>query len=130
MIGQRLRAWGIVPTLLLLVGCGGEAQTDVSGKITHAGKPISSGLINFQLANGPVFGGPIDADGAYEYSMPPGEYLVRIDAPGVMPQYIEGQPEPKPVPREAPAKYASYATSGLTATVTDGSSQTIDFALP
>src|SRR5262245_34690500 len=127
MVGLRFRMLGVASIALLLVGCGGEAQTDVSGKITHGGKPVSSGLINFQLGGGRVFGGPINTDGTYEYSMPPGEYQVRIDAPGVMPQYIEGQPEPKPVPREAPVKYASYDSSGLTITVSGDSSQQQDF---
>lgn len=129
MIAQWFRGAGVVAVVALLVGCGGEAQTDVYGKITYGGKAVSSGLINFQLDGGRVFGGPITADGGYEYSLPPGQYQVRIDAPGVMPQMIEGQPEPKPAPREAPVKYASYETSGLTLTVSGSSSQQQDFDL-
>lgn len=113
---------------LLLVGCGGESTATIQGKITHQGKPISAGVINFQRA-GKTLGGAINADGTYSFELPPGEYQVRVDAPGAMPPWKEGQPEPKPVPREAPSKYAAYETSGLTVTVASESQQK-DFDLP
>lgn len=114
---------------LSLAGCGGEARTAVEGKITYKGQPVTSGLINFQLNRGEVFGGSIESDGTYHFEMPPGEYQVRIDAPAPMAAYIEGQPEPKPGPRLAPAKYANYATSDLKTTVGSDSPQTVDFPL-
>jgi hypothetical protein len=114
---------------LLAAGCGGDAMTTVSGNITYNGKPVTNGLINFQPAQGKTYGGPIASDGSYSYEIPPGEYRVRIDAPGPAPAWEEGQPEPKPVPRLAPEKYADYKTSGLTAKVTDAGDQTVDFKL-
>lgn len=119
----------ITLTLLSLTGCGGEARTTVQGKITYKDQPVTSGLINFQLNNGPVFGGSISSDGTYSYEMPPGEYQVRIDAPAPMTPLKEGEMEPKLGPRLAPAEYASYATSKLTASIKDDSPQEINFPL-
>lgn len=119
----------ILVVLVVAGGCGGEPRAAVTGKITSAGKPVVAGLINFQRPGAPPLGGAINADGTYEFSLPPGEYQVRIDAPGVMPPWKEGDPEPKPVPRLAPAKYADFVSSGLTLSVTDGSSKQQDFQL-
>ncbi len=113
----------------LFLGCGGSKTTTVKGIITFQGKAVAGGLINFQSADGKVLGGPFNEDGSYEFSLPPGEYKVRIDAPGQTTPWKEGDPEPKPVPRLAPAKYAGYGTSGLTATVGHDSSQQLDFPL-
>jgi len=114
---------------LLAAGCGGESVSAVQGKVTSQGKPVTAGTINFQKA-GTTLGGALSPDGSYSFDLPPGEYQVRIDAPGVMAPWKEGEPEPKPVPRLAPAKYASYETSGLTLSVTGGGDQQQDFDLP
>lgn len=114
---------------LLLAGCGGESTTTLQGKITHQGKPVTAGVINFQKS-GTTLGGAIGADGAYSFALPAGEYQIRIDAPGVTPPWKEGDPEPKPAPRLAPARYASYESSGLTVTVTAESPQQHDIELP
>jgi hypothetical protein len=114
----------------LMMGCGSKETGSVHGTITSGGKPLTSGLINFQPAQGQPLGGAINADGTFEFELPPGQYKVRVDAPGVMPPYKEGDPEPKPGPRLAPAKYANYETSGLSITVTGESPQQQDFDLP
>jgi hypothetical protein len=116
--------------LILAVGCGGEQVTTLSGAVTYKGKPVTSGLINFRSSDGKAtLGGPINSDGTYSFELPPGEYLVRIDAPGKMPPWEEGQPEPKPGPREAPVKYADYPSSGLKVTVSGDAPQQQDFEL-
>jgi hypothetical protein len=116
----------------LSVGCGGGPNTTtVQGKITYKGVPVTFGIINFQPAGGKPLGGEIMADGNYEFDLPPGEYQVRIDSPPEMPPgYKEGDPPPKLGPRQLPANYANYATSGLTATVGTESPQQLDFSLP
>ena len=114
-----------------LAGCSaGSDATAVSGKITVNGTPLSRGVINFQLAGRRPLGGGIGSDGSYSVELPPGEYQVRIDAPPELPPgYKEGDPLPKLGPRHVPEKYASFNSSGLTATVTDERSQTINFDL-
>jgi hypothetical protein len=130
MIGSR-HPFGLIVALSvsLLAGCGGESAVTVQGKVTSQGKPVTAGTINFQKA-GATLGGALNPDGSYSFELPAGEYRVRIDAPGVMAPWKEGEPEPKPVPRLAPAKYAGYETSGLTLSVTGGSDQQQDFDLP
>ena len=118
----------LVGASLFLCGCGGDTNSAVSGKITYKGAAVTSGMINFQKP-GTTLGGPIGADGSYAYKLPAGQYQVRIDAPGVTPPWKEGDPEPKPVPRLAPAKYADFAASGLSITVTGEANQQQDFAL-
>lgn len=123
----------VVACCLVATGCGdsGETTTTVSGAISYKGKPVTSGLINFLATGGRPMGGAIGADGAYEFELPPGDYQVRIDAPPPLPEgFKEGDPLTNLGPRPLPEKYANFNTSGLTATVTAGEAQTIDFALP
>jgi hypothetical protein len=73
----------------------------------------------------------IQSDGTYSFDLPAGEYKVRIDTPPALPAgWKEGDPAPPPAPRLVPEKYASYTSSGLTATINDSGSQTVDFTLP
>jgi hypothetical protein len=112
-----------------LAGCGsGEAGTKVSGKVTFNGQPVTSGLINFLAAGGRPLGGAIQPAGTYEFTLPAGEYQVRVDAPGELQPAPAGQ-EPVMGPRLVPEKFASFASSGLTATVENNGPQTIDFDL-
>lgn len=115
----------------LIGGCGGgEPTTDISGKVTYNGQPVTSGLINFMPEKGRPLGGGLQSDGTYAFEAPPGNYQVRVDAPAPLPEgYKEGDPMPN-LPRLVPEKYANYGTSGLTATVDESGSQTIDFTLP
>lgn len=123
---------GVVASCGLLAGCnGGEAEATVRGKVTFQDKTVDSGLINFLAPGGRPLGGGLQSDGTYELQAPPGEYRVRIDAPPPVPEsWKEGDPPPKLGPRLVPEKFASYETSGLTATVTGEGEQTIDFPLP
>jgi hypothetical protein len=118
--------------ILFFAGCGGGPDTTtVSGKVSFEGKPVGDAVINFQARGAKPLGGATNSDGTYSFDLPAGEYQVRIDAPAPLPPgWKEGDPEPPPAPRAVPEKYASYGTSGLTATVTDGGSQTVDFSLP
>jgi hypothetical protein len=118
--------------IALAAGCGnGPSTYTVSGHVTYKGQPVESGLINFQAAGQKPLGGAIDEEGAYEFELPAGTYQVRIDTPPALPPgWKEGDPPPKMGPRQVPEKFGSYATSNLTATVSDQeSSQTVDFAL-
>jgi hypothetical protein len=102
----------------------------VQGKITYKGVPVVSGLINFKGAEAQPLGGAISPDGSYKFTLPPGEYQVRIDAPAEVPAGLkEGDPVPKLGQRLAPEKFADYGTSGLTLTVTGESPQQADFSL-
>ena len=128
-----MRVIGIlVSSVFVLSGCGGGSETTtVQGKISFNGQPVTRGAINFRAQSAGPLGGPIGADGSYSFELPPGQYAVRIDSPAPIPEgYKEGDPLPQLEPRQVPEKYASFNSSGLTATIEPGGSQTIDFALP
>ncbi len=117
------------------VGCdSGQSTSSVSGKITYQGEPVTSGLINFLPERGQPLGGGLRSDGTYQFKLPAGQYKVRIDTPPAMPadwSEKDGDPLPKLPPRQLPAKYGKYPTSGLTVTVNEqSSSQVVDFILP
>lgn len=130
--GQAHRL-AFLAAIAVLSGCGGNGATEVHGTINSNGKPVTFGRINFQPAEGHPLGGAIEPDGTYRYELPPGEYKVRIDAPSPTAVYKEGDPPPTPgrqEPRQAPAQYASFETSGLSLTVGSESPQEHDFSLP
>lgn len=119
--------------IIFLCGCGGKAVTKtVSGSVSYQNKPVISGSINFLAAKSRPLGCGIESDGTYSVKLPPGEYQVRIDAPAPLPEgFKEGMPLPKAAPPLVPEKYANFVSSGLTATISDGSgSQQVDFKLP
>lgn len=126
-----------------LAGCGSGIKdvkkdlVSVSGKVTIDGKPLPRGEISFLSTDDPgkAYGGTIDASGNYSlaYSASskgaaPGNYSVRVAA-------LEGQAtmgtggevaQPKSL---IPEKYNAPGTSGLTAKVEKGKSNTINFDL-
>jgi hypothetical protein len=126
------RCCALFAVACLLAGCGdGQATTTVQGKLTFKGKPITYGLINFKpTSGGKLLGGGIQPDGTYQYELPPGDYQVRIESGA--PATVEGEAATAPATPsgpQVPSKFANYATSGLTATVTADGEQTIDFSL-
>jgi hypothetical protein len=122
--------WMASAAIIVQAGCSGsDGGTVVRGLVTMDGKPVTSGGIFFQAAGARPLGGPIGADGNYEYELPPGEYQVRIDAPAPVPaNHKDGDPLPQ-LPRLAPEKFASFSSSGLTATVAAESPQELNFPL-
>ena len=128
---RQLRGAALAIVVLAFTGCGGGPNTTtVSGKVTVNGAPVSRGVINFQASGSRPLGSGISADGTYSVELPPGDYQVRIDAPPEVPAgYKEGDPLPRLGPRLVPEKYAGFSSSGLTATVGNEGSQSIDFEL-
>lgn len=121
---------GFVAALTAL-GCNSEPDAPpVSGKVSYKGAAPSSGVISFVQSGSPPKNAIIEAGGAYQINLPPGEYQVRIDTPPPMPDgWKEGDPLPPPGPRVVPEKFANFTTSGLKATVTGEAAQELDFAL-
>jgi hypothetical protein len=118
--------------LLACPGCERTQTCTVTGKITYAGKAVSNGLIAFANADDRQWGEAIRPDGTYVCQLPPGEYTVRIDAPGTLPENWTSQRDRPPplTPRQAPLKYSRFETSKLTAKVAgDKDPLTIDFNL-
>lgn len=119
------------------VGCGsGERKTAVvTGKVTYKGKPVPTGTVTFvPKTPGPSATGDIKPDGTYTlttYRSGDGavidDHQVMIIALEDMGMRLPEDRNPTPPPI-VPIKYASTATSGLTAKVVEGTN-TFDFEL-
>jgi hypothetical protein len=122
-----------------LAGCGGGGS--VSGKVTLDGEPLPSGTVTFHpVGPGPAAIGTIGSGGRYELAIggdrtvPPGDYLVTVDATEAVtsePPAAPGKgppPPPKPPRRLTPARYADKDTTDLRFTLKPGSN-TIDLRL-
>ncbi len=137
---QRL-FWGI-GLCVLLGGCSEGTQLEtapVRGTVIYNGKPLPYGSVSFQPAAGLPAVGRIQSDGSFTlttYSNGDGAIIgshkvaiiaTEIDAGATPPADPHGEmPPPKSV---IPAKYASYATSGLTAEVVGGKKNEFTFTL-
>ena len=109
--------------LAALSGCSSENgdAVVVRGAVTYGGAPVAGGLINFYPDTGKPRGGPLDADGTYEFELPPGEYRVAIRETTIVPPgWKEGDPPPEKT-LGVPEKYAQPGASGLTLSVPEGS---------
>jgi|GEM_PF-5541515 len=98
----------------LLAGCSGStvATLPVTGVVridnavwSGGGAIVFDGAAESGLA-------PLDADGKFHLSLPPGSYRVAIEPPGGIP--LE-RPDPKTSP--LPPKYMDPSSSGLTVTI-------------
>lgn len=130
-----LSAGGLLALVTTSIGCGSGSPiplTSVSGNVTLDGTPLSSGNITFmpkgnagQSASGTIVNGAYEL-GTFEAGdgAPPGEYTVAVQSYTVEPtmENPKGQPA-------VPEKYLTTNASGLTATVQESGSQTIDFPL-
>jgi hypothetical protein len=61
-----LRAARLSVIFLVAAGCSGERPMGrVSGIVTHRGKPVTSGIVQFRSEYGPIAAGGLDADGHF-----------------------------------------------------------------
>jgi hypothetical protein len=99
---------------VLLAGCSGATGTTlpVTGVVRIDNAVWSGGgAIVFDGAKESGLA-PLDADGKFRLSLPPGSYRVAIEPPGGIP--LE-RPDPKTSP--LPPKYMDPSSSGLTVTI-------------
>ena len=113
--GRSLSSGAAIVALLFgLAGCGSDnplGREAVSGKVTFNGLPLDAGSINFEPQQaGGVASGAVIAEGSYNIpahqGLPPGRYLVRINAsqsaPAAIAQLPPGAPEPPGIERIPP----------------------------
>ena len=147
-----------VALLVSLLGLGCERPPDadrpstfpVTGTVTHNGQPVDGATVAFQGAEGsPSAIGVTDADGKYTLTTfvsgdgaVAGDYQVKlfkykVETAEAVPDessddYVapaEGEEGDQAQENLLPPNYADPATSGLTATVSEGGDNTFDFAL-
>ena len=151
---RPLRAVGLVLLVVSVSACSGAGKSEVSGKVTFKGAPVTSGEVQIMASDGTIASGEIRSDGTYTVQgvlagshrvaitnvdeKAANEYFLALagrSSKGGDPIGPDGKPRPKgspPLERSAfskiPAKYGEYDTSGLTVEV-KGSKVTKDFAI-
>ncbi len=153
---RTIPRWAVVVTLLWIslgaLGCGGSNRRDgpvtypVSGAVMLGGQELEGATVNFQGADGSRSAvGVTDGRGRYELTTftagdgaVSGEYRVTITKYEIPPEaFTADDDDDGPVPgggqetlpkNVLPERYANAQTSGLTATVVEGSN-TFDFQI-
>jgi hypothetical protein len=126
---QRISATALVAVALGLLVTGCSSNGSVSGTATLDGTPLKRGTVTFH----PVGGGPAAVgsivDGKFELaigndrSVPPGDYVVTVEATEEISSAQASDPKKAPAPpkRLTPEKYASKDTTDLKVNVKAGS---------
>jgi hypothetical protein len=114
--------------LVFLVGCGGTNMGQVSGTVTHKGKPVSPGVIQFYPEGGPMAFGGLDKDGRFTLTTKnPGDGALagthRVCVLPFIPGAGDTGPGKPPIdydPKNIPEKYRSVDTTPLKVEVLAG----------
>jgi hypothetical protein len=75
--------------LVLAVGCKGSKNpsSQVSGKVTYKGQPVSAGTVTFNLKEGGNYGASLKADGSYTVTgLPAQEMIVTVETESANPK--------------------------------------------
>lgn len=154
MMVRNFLAVGLLSATAWTLGCGQGSSVDhpttypVTGTVTYEGAPVEGATVTFRPTTGnqAAFGNT-DASGKYSLTTfvsgdgaLPGDYKVKIAKYEVQESTSSGEGDdyvpPEELPEGAstgpknllPEKYNNDATSGLTATVTEGDNM-VDFKL-
>lgn len=114
----------------LLTGCG-DAPTGlpVHGQVTYQDQPVPGGMLTFYPSNGRSIATTVSPQGEYDCQLETGEYRVTLVLGVILPDgWKEGDPIP-PAKLKLPWQYSSRLKTPLTATVTEGMTEPIDFPL-
>jgi len=119
-----------------LAGCGSggiPASSQVYGAVSHEGKPVTQGVVNFFSADtGKAGAGNLTPEGKYEITagLAPGKYKVYVTPPPItappMPGAAAAAPRQFP---DIPDQYRSDSTSTLSFEVKAGKNEGADFKL-
>lgn len=139
MIRRLMTASILIGLGMFIAGCGNSGAVPVSGKVTYNGQPVANANVIFTPKNGRPAVGKTDAEGKYTLSnvgkddgAVEGVQTVTITPNYDQPPPMIGTPEAKkwkPPKAPFPARYGDPKTSNLTATVTRGDKEPINFEL-
>ena len=113
-----------------LAGCSQDSDTTiVEGKVSYGDDPLTNATLTFFPAQGRPVSTPVSEDGGYHLDLPPGQYKVVVNiGMELPPDFKEGDPPPPPK-SILPPHYTRRAKTILTATVTEGHREPINFEL-
>ena len=131
---KRTKAAAAMAAALCLFVSGCSSGGSVSGSVKLDGNLLKTGVVTFHpVAGGAAAIGPVDSSGNYELfigkdqAIPPGDYLVTVDAAEATSSEApveKGPPRPPPPPKRiTPNKYANKETTDLKVTVKAGSNK-------
>lgn len=120
----------IVFLLGLLAGCGdAPAGLPIHGQVTYQDQPVPGGTLTFYPSTGRSVATVVSPQGEYDCQLETGEYRVTLVLGVTLPTgWKEGDPIPT-VKLNLPRQYSSRLNTPLTATVTEGMTEPIDFPL-
>lgn len=124
----------VLLTLAAFTGCADSAARDasvVSGKVTLAGSPITSGAVLFMTDAGNAASAELKADGTYVVHCEPGRFKVAVTPPAPpdpLATAATATPAASASTSPIPKRYHDFGTSGLVLDVKKGNN-TFDIAL-
>ncbi|QDS90599.1 hypothetical protein EC9_48130 [Rosistilla ulvae] len=132
MKNKRIALLSVALLTLASIGCGssGPAMSQVSGKVSYGGEPVTAGHVVFRAKDGKTVSsaGPI-VDGVFEFESLPGEKTVMITATRPVPgKFDESNPGEKVQITEQFIPENYNAKSELSVVVTEAD-ETFDFDL-
>ena len=144
---RLVRFVGLVALTVSIAACQGGSTSELTGKVTFKGAPLTTGEVIVKSDSGLEVSGGISADGSYSIKNAPRgmlkvkivcmdekastEYFLAVAGRGKgEPRGPDGKVRPKGSPilemsafSKIPAKYAEYETSGQTIEVKDAKVQ-------
>ncbi|MEX0793639.1 MAG: carboxypeptidase-like regulatory domain-containing protein [Pirellulaceae bacterium] len=139
-----IASWTLSCLVAVVVGCSSDSRPagiPVRGMVAFKGQPVKGADVAFSGDNGAISAfARTDENGKFEMNslntqagIPPGTYRVKITQVSVQsdwtPEHDEGVRPKKTEKLGIPAKYAGYASSGLTAVVSEGEPNEVNFDL-
>jgi hypothetical protein len=134
--GTVFRA-GLVAVLVALAGCSSARTAQVSGIVTHRGKPVPAAVVTFMARGAPAAFGATDAEGRYSVTVScPGSGaagdrhtitvrpVIRISADGITPD-----PATPLVRPDIPTRYQAAESTPLAAEIVAGRATEVNLTL-
>lgn len=134
MFTHKLVVLTIGTACLVLSGCGSSdglpepagPKASVKGKLTYAGKPVTTGTLLLDSGKGFAVAAPVNPDGTFELKgtkgteFPAGTYTVGISPPNPTTTPVAGGMAPRPIIEGIPVKFYTASTSGVKVEVAAG----------
>ena len=126
--------WALLATATVAAGCSKTPEyVPIAGQVLYKDKPLTSGVVMFQPANGPPARGNIQADGTFQLTTTGkadgariGTNKVRIASRGAG---KDNAGEAALGSSQIPERYNDIATSGLTAEVKSAANEAFVFRI-